>query len=303
MVLQQRVAVVPSRVHASVLIFATADIVRILRRLTQHHIPIEARDLQLANLVLGLLHPVRVARGRHEVRGAVGHDEVLSRDEQGDRALQRRVVVHLLQGAARDWQVPQQTLVLRTIVRHHLGKVEIHVITHALSRLFLLTGDTPDDLRLDRARRGKGFHDGLALELHHRLSQDRVAHATGTVPRLSALLDLQPQQVQALLVRLFPVLTCRDVSVVHLHQLAADPRQNVVIEELSQVGTEVFCRRLVRGEADLKAVDANVHLFGVHNLDLKRRFVGHASGSAFRGLVETFVNHLAVLNNKQLVWA
>jgi hypothetical protein len=74
--------------------------------LGEGHVPVEARDLQLADFVGVALQDVGVARCRLQVGGAVGHHEVLGRDEHRDRPPQSGIVVGLLEAGASQRQGP-----------------------------------------------------------------------------------------------------------------------------------------------------------------------------------------------------
>ena len=109
-----------------------------------------------------------------------------------------------------------------------------------------------------------------------------MEHATGTVPRLRALLHVQAQELEALGVRLLPVLAAVAVVVDVTGQIACDGLQLAVVKELGQVGVEVLNGGLARLDVDLHVADLDAHLFGVNDLNLDgldiRRQVRKTSG-------------------------
>ena len=112
--------------------------------------------------------------------------------------------------------------------------------------------------------------------------------ATGTVPRLRALLVLQAQQLQAFLVRLFPVLAAVLVVLDVIAQGLGQRVQLLLFHELGDVGLKVIGRRLTGLQADLQPVDADVDFLGVHDLNLNRGLLFCSFINAHGGGIQTF---------------
>ena len=190
--------------------------------LTQVQIAVEPSRLQLADVVLGLAHHMRDPLSVQDARRAVGDDEVFSRYEHCRLPLHARVEIHLLERASSQPQGVEHPLVLRAVLRHHLGELVVHVIAHPVSGFFLEPVDGTDDFCLDRALRREGLDDGLALEAYGSFSQHRGEHSAGTVPGFCALFVLHAQDFQALDIHIHPVLAGCNVGIDQPHQVRCD---------------------------------------------------------------------------------
>ena len=167
------------------------DVIKFAGRLAQIHITIETSFLQAGYFVGGLAHDMGHTLGTLQIGSAVGHHDVLCRDEHSYLTANRGVVVDLFKRRAGDRQGPQELFVLRAVLRHPVGKLVVHVVLHTQSGIFLIQRLFADDLRLDRPHGGEGLHDPFSLEANHGLSEHGVEHAAGPVPRLGTVFVLQ----------------------------------------------------------------------------------------------------------------
>ena len=115
-----------------------------------------------------------------------------------------------------------------------------------------------------------------------------MEHTACAVPWLGALLVLQTQQLQAVLVGLFPVLAGVLVVTDILNQCAGQRLHGALVHEVRQVGLEVVGRGLAFFEADLQTVNADVDLFWVNDLNLDRGLVLSGFVDAHGGGIQTF---------------
>ena len=81
--------------------FLLLHIREVHHRLTQLHILVEPRHLQLLQVILCLTHDVRNPLGTARTARPEGNNHIFSRHEDGRLPTQARVLVHLLEGRAR----------------------------------------------------------------------------------------------------------------------------------------------------------------------------------------------------------
>ena len=95
-----------------------------------------------------------------------------------------------------------------------------------------------------------------------------MEHTAGTIPRLSALLILEPQQLQAFHIRLHPLLTVVDVFIKLTNQLLAQRLQLALVYVLGEVCIKVFASLFLGHEVNLNVPHTDTDVVWVFNLDL-----------------------------------
>ena len=275
------VIVVRRRVFARHLVIFLFNIRDILLRCGQLHIAVEAYNLQREDLVLGLLHHVRVARRGLQVRRTVGHDEVFGGHEHRHRTLKDRIVVDFLERRASQRQAKQHLFKLVPILRHFFGDDVVELILYALGLLGFLRRQLPGNFCTYRARRGVELAHSLCLEPHHGLGQHGVEHTRRTFPRLRAVLDAHTQQVQTLDIGHGPVSAAVAVGSEGLQQVGCDGLQLVLVHALGKVVTKLFRKvflvlPVTEIDRDLPSLCINLNarrlvLRGDHNFEVNTR--------------------------------
>ena len=122
------------------------------------------------------------------------------------------VVVHLLKRRPRQPKGVQHPLVLRAVLSHHLSKLVVHIRANTHRGVFFLFGNLTDNLGLNRAGRRKRLTHGFSLEAYRCLSKHSGVHPAGALPRLSALIILEPEHLKALDECVGPVFTAGDIG-------------------------------------------------------------------------------------------
>ena len=269
------VAVVVGQAVALLLGFLLLHIRMDVDGVAQVDVAVEPFNLQLPQVVLGLAHDVRHALSVEDARRPVRHDDLFGGDEHRHLPPQAGVEVDLLERSACKAQRVQHALVLRAILRHHLGKLVVHVVADTFGSFFLELGDGTNDLGLDRTRSGERLDDGVRLEAHSRFGQDSGVHATRAVPRLGALLILHAQDLKALDERIDPVLATGDVALHVTHQVRGKGLQLVLVKELSEVCVEVVGSGGIcfRSQFNLHPAHANSQALGILDFNLDCRLV------------------------------
>ena len=159
MTLEQGKPIVIEVAEPRLLVFCLADVAGDFVRLAQVHIDVEARLLQLENLVLGLAHDVRDAVARLDVRCAIRQQHVLGRDKDRRLSPKAGVVVHLLECRAGGRQAPEHALMFWPELHHHLGELVVHVVLDAYGRFLLAWSLLAQNLGAHRAGRREGLGD------------------------------------------------------------------------------------------------------------------------------------------------
>ena len=118
----------------------------------------------------------------------------------------------------------------RAILDHHVGQLVIHVFLDACSGVLLLCGLFADNLRTHRPLGWERLTHSLGLELDDSLSQQWVMHTTCAGPRLRAVLDLHTQQLKAVYVCLYPVLTTGNILIKLAKQVASKLCKYVLVQ-------------------------------------------------------------------------
>ena len=204
----------------------------------QLNVAVEPRNLELAHVVVGHLQDVRDPRAAEQVGGGVWHDHILSRDKLSHRPLLVVVEVKLLERRHREREIEEHLVRVRIVRIHAVHDQVVHVIFDPLGLLEALGGVLADDLRFYRAAGGQNLFVGLSLKLGDAFRDQGVRDARCALKRGRALLRLDAQQIEALGVGLFPVLTGRKVVLVGADQIACDLAKRVVFQELGEVGVE-----------------------------------------------------------------
>ena len=124
---------------------------------------------------------------------------------------------------------------VRIVLFHRLGDLIVHEILDPSGLGFALRIDKANDLGLDRAAGGQKFLVRLRLELRHGLGDQRVRNARRALERLGALDGLNAQQVQALCVGFFPLLTRLEIVFVGCLKGVRDLTKLGFLEILGQV--------------------------------------------------------------------
>ena len=256
------VALVAQVREPRLVVLGLLDLSLVAPRLAQLNVAVKPGVDELEQLVLGLAHDVRDPMAALDVRGAIRQDNVLCGHKQADLTLKAGVVVDLLERRAGGRQAPQHLLVLGPVLDHLLGELVVHVRLHPGSGLPLLGGFLADDFGQHRTLGREGLHDGLRLESDDRLGDHGVHHATGAVPRLRALLVLQPQQLEPVDIRLLPVLAAVLVVVDVRRQLAGQRAQVAVVHLLGKVVAELAVALGV-----VRLLDVHIHALGPADLD------------------------------------
>jgi hypothetical protein len=202
----QGISLVVQISEAGLTVLGFLDLGLVSTRIAQFYIKVEAGVHELAQLVLGLAHHMSHPMAGLNVEGAVGEDDVLSRNEQRYLPAHVRVEVHLLERRPSSRKAPQHLLMLWTELGHLLGQLVVHVRLNSESSRLLLSSLLANDLGHDWAFGGECLHYGVALEPNHRLGNHWMHHATSTTPWLSTLFVLQAEQLQAVHIGLLPVL-------------------------------------------------------------------------------------------------
>ena len=108
------------------------NVVPLGSRCRKIEIAVEAGKHESVKLILGLLHPVRIAFGTLQVGGPVIDNEILHGNEHRYRNLADRIVIDFLECRACQCQTKQKHLHLVSVFRHYLGHEVIHLRLDAL---------------------------------------------------------------------------------------------------------------------------------------------------------------------------
>ena len=272
------VIVVGRRVFTRHLVVFLFDIGDFFLRFGQFHIAVEPYDLQCEDLVLGLLHHMRVARRCLQVRRTVRHDEVFGGHEYRHRTLKDRIVVDFLERRARQRQAEQHLFELVPILGHLFGDDVVELILNALGLLGLLGRQFPDDLCTYRARCRVELAHGLCLEPHNSFRQHGVEHTRRTSPRLGPVLDAHTQQVQTFNIGHGPVSAALPVGQERVKQVRCDGVEVRLLHVLGEVVAKRF-RKIVFLVLFVTEIDCDLPRLGV---DLNLCFLGIGSNHDFK---------------------
>ena len=90
-------------------------------------------------------------------------------------------------------------------LRHLLSQPIVHIVYHQLRQLLLLASLLASQMGLHWSHGRKRLRYHFRLKPYGRFGQQRMIDAAGTVPRLSALLGLKSQQIEAILQSTLPI--------------------------------------------------------------------------------------------------
>ena len=178
------------------------------------------------------------------------------------------------------------------ILDHHIGQLVIHIRLDTRRGITLLGRFLTDDFRAYRTSSRECLHHGLSLELNQSFGEERVVYAARTRPRLGPVFDLHTKQFETIDIGLYPVLAARQVFLKFTEQVASKLCEHALIHVFGQVIVEPVVFLGVRVDLDLHIAGADCYLFGVLNLDFKRRllahhiFVGKAKWRSVKGFID-----------------
>ncbi|MBK8246113.1 MAG: hypothetical protein IPK85_01715 [Gemmatimonadetes bacterium] len=208
----------------------------LLRDRDQVDVAIEAGELKPLDLVRRVEQDVGDPRGGVDIRGAVGHDDLVGVLVPRHDHLRGRVPPDLAKHAAEDGQPQQHLVEVGVISLVLLGQQVVEIVPDPLGLVANLVVLLADDDGIDRPALGEHLRDGAGLEFDRGLGDERIGDAAGAFEHIVARGVDEPQQVHPVLDRLLPVLAAVVVGLDRVEDFGANLTEGFVGQQFGEIG-------------------------------------------------------------------